>query len=43
MVVNFAKRLGQDGPHNMADATVFPPNVYPWSIAAVTTITILTS
>jgi esterase/lipase superfamily enzyme len=28
MVVNFAKRLGQDGPHNMADATVFPPNVY---------------
>jgi len=28
MVVNFAKRLGQDGPHNMADTTAFPPNVY---------------
>jgi hypothetical protein len=27
MVVNFAKRMGQDGPHNMADATAFPRNV----------------
>jgi esterase/lipase superfamily enzyme len=28
MVVNFAKRMGQDGPHNMADTTAFPPNIY---------------
>ena len=29
MVVNLgAKRLGQDGPHNMADSTAFPRNVY---------------
>ena len=28
MVVNFAKRLGQDGPHNMADTTAFPRNIY---------------
>jgi esterase/lipase superfamily enzyme len=29
MVVNLgAKRLGQDGPHNMADTTAFPTNVY---------------
>jgi esterase/lipase superfamily enzyme len=28
MAVNFAKRMGQDGPHNMADTTAFPRNVY---------------
>jgi esterase/lipase superfamily enzyme len=29
MVVNLgAKRLGQDGPHNRADTTAFPTNVY---------------
>jgi esterase/lipase superfamily enzyme len=29
MVVNLgAKRLGQDGPHNMADTTAFPPAQY---------------
>ena len=29
MVVNLgAKRLGQDGPHNMADTSEFPTNVY---------------
>ena len=28
MVLNFAKRLGQDGPHNMADATEFPRNIF---------------
>jgi esterase/lipase superfamily enzyme len=29
MVVNLgAKRLGQDGPHNRADPTAFPANVY---------------
>jgi esterase/lipase superfamily enzyme len=28
MVVNFAKRMGQDGPHNMADTTAFPRSIY---------------
>jgi esterase/lipase superfamily enzyme len=29
MVLNLgAKRLGQDGPHNRADTTAFPANVY---------------
>ncbi|HET6605740.1 MAG TPA: alpha/beta hydrolase [Rhodopila sp.] len=28
MVVNFAKRMGQDGPHNMADTTTFPRSIY---------------
>ena len=28
MVVNVAKRMGQDGPHNMADPTAFPPSIF---------------
>jgi hypothetical protein len=28
MVVNFAKRMWQDGPHNMPAMTATPPNVH---------------